>query len=462
MHRLLFAAILSLGALFAGNAQAAITYPACKTANASDGVPGTTPSRECAYASVRAYLEYYSTWRGGTPYTMCGPYPKADTSAYYDSVEGWTQSASHGGNCPVDRSDQTTETYPVGVLCNDPAMQWDDATGTCKLAGPTDEECLALNSQEGFFNVGPISRAWSSSCLANGCRFEAVDQVSTSVVNGYAITSGIFEWTGACSPGTNAPLADEATPTTSQECAPASGGQTFCLKGTGEHCYTASTGKQICWTAGETGTKTTDNVAQVRAGGTTPPAAPVPPEGETFTQGPSTTATTTTGGVTITTTTTNYITNNGTDAGDTDSGEPDDGSAPNDAGDESGVGGGSCSAGYLCSGDAVQCAILEEAHNARCSRESLATQLNDAADDYGYTAEPSTAFGTGNLGATVLDTTGWLPGGETCPVENIPELPGLDLVSAVCPGASVWATYIYLMALIHCAHILGRAASGAA
>lgn len=393
-------------------------------------------------------------WKNGIQYTG-----EWKCEAGFDS--GSAKYTCNHSNVGFISSDRAYYWWRVGTSC--PVDQPPQSDGTCAPPPPSDEECLALNAEPGFLNSGPRSRTYTSMCLDNGCMWELVDNATSAVVNGFTVHSGTFEFTGACTKTSTSPNAGEETPATSQTCAPASGGQTFCLKGNGEHCYTASTGKQICWTPGETGTKTTDNVAQKRVSGTNPPTPPTPPEGETFTQGPSTTATTDKDGVTITTTTTNFVTTGGTDAGEADAGEPDDGTGGDEDGDESGVSGGSCSAGYVCSGDAIQCAILEEAHNDRCAREGLATELAEGADDYGPEGVPGDAFGDGqNLAATVLDTAGWLGGGDTCPVDNLPELPGLDLVQAVCPGANVLAIYVYLLGLIHCAHILGRAASGGA
>jgi hypothetical protein len=146
----------------------------------------------------------------------------------------------------------------------------------------------------------------------------------------------------------------------------------MCVKKNGEHCYTASTGRQICWGPGETGTKTDGNIAQKRGpGADTKPPAPTPPPGETFNDSnkPTTTTTTTPGGTVINNTTNNWSTGSGTDAGDGNDGEtPGQTPGDDDEGDQGSASGGEgCDVPPTCSGDNVGCASLLMIWRNRCS-----------------------------------------------------------------------------------------------
>lgn len=211
---------------------------------------------------------------------------------------------------------------PVGT-------EWNDATKTCGDPPPTPEECLART------NLGSMSSTGSSgTTCSDGCTFEPdqVERIGVQIGTGPMIyTAPSWKATGGtCTAGP----ANEPTPLVNdQACLDAGNGMTMCLRADGMHCASASTGKQICWRPGETGTKTTDDVAQKRVPGTNPATPPTPPEGETFNQGPSTTTTTDKNGTTVTTTTTNFTTTGGTDAGGEDSGVPGDGSGGDGAGE---------------------------------------------------------------------------------------------------------------------------------
>lgn len=315
LMRAVVAGVLVLVALLAHGEAGAQDFSNCNNNAVTSGSTGICPDKASAVAAARAGAQSKLNWEYKT---VCRN-PALDTATLVKAWATWNTTCEATPNGYVyERS------FPSGVLCAD-GGSWDAATETCGEPALTDEQCLALNAEPGFINSGPRSRTYTQQCLKNGCMWEVVADAKTALVNGFSVTSGIFEFTGACTAGTSAPVAEEETPATSQTCAPASGGQTFCLQSNGEHCYTASTGKQICWRAGETGTKTTDNVAQKRVAGSTVPTAPTPPEGETFAAGASTTVETTTNNVTITTTTTNFTTAGGTEAGPEDAGEPADG-----------------------------------------------------------------------------------------------------------------------------------------
>lgn len=201
---------------------------------------------------------------------------------------------------------------------------WDDVGKTCFSSAA----CLA-KPPLGSTRVESAS-PWSSVC-SGGCAYEQDDAVSVQMLDDstgkwVGFTTGWKPSGDACT--TSTPSASAFSDP--QACQPAPDGQTFCIKPTGEHCYslTNGSGRQICWRAGETGEKTDGTALQVRNGGSAAatPQTP-PPAGDTFTQsGGSVTKTSSFNGTTITTTTTNYVTGSGTNAGGEDSGEPGDGS----------------------------------------------------------------------------------------------------------------------------------------
>lgn len=229
------------------------------------------------------------------------------------------------------------------------------------------EECLQRNANPGF-GVETV-RSWTSKCI-DGCMLQMSNYECTSVGgvgSGNKICSGSLNFSGttcAADPADPDPEAEPKDPPPKQDCMAAGSGQTFCKKPNGDECYTASTGKQICWSPGETGEKTDGPIKQKRDAG----ESPIPPNltldnGDTLTQTgqPVTTTTTTTNSRTITTTTTNYQTTQGTDAnggkaGSHDSGEKNDGSDTKGDGKGSQAGdSGNCDVAPMCEGDAIAC-----------------------------------------------------------------------------------------------------------
>lgn len=254
-------------------------------------------------------------------------------------------------------------------------------------------ECHARNAMEGFAGVGQTVRPFSSRCIA-GCRFAAADAQCTTVDGSIGQScTGHYEWTGdQCS--TNAPDPnDPHIPDTyetpegaanesdkNEDCIAASGGQTYCKKRSGENCYTASTGREICWQPGETGEKSDHDVLQkVNAGDTAiPPANPNLPSGDTLNQkgDPITTRTSNASdpGREIVTTATNYETERGTNPGSGNQGQPTGGSSGKDSdeGEKGSVsGGGSCDDPPIArGGDPVVVAIVDQTWATRCAVEA--------------------------------------------------------------------------------------------
>lgn len=298
-------------------------------------------------------------------------------------------------------------TCPAGTAWNDTTNKCDCPSGTTYTPEGC-KSCGELNDDPGYHGVGSIdrSRDFKSACLG-GCIYEAVPMQSTCTLvvgapAGAVDCSGRFAFTGqSCTVGGGEPA--EVPPpaqlgqTAPQVCRPAGSGQTFCQKPNGDQCYTASTGKQICWGASETGEKGDGPVLQTRNAGDTP----IPPNlttdgGDTLTSsGDPVTTVTTRNNTTITTTTRNYTTEFGTDAKPDNSGEPDDGSGgTDDSGDDntSASGGESCDSPPIVSGDAALNMVANQAWATRCAVE----EGNAAAvtGDVGDCASPFTVEGT--------------------------------------------------------------------
>ena len=292
---------------------------ACNSSGSSNVQPGCE-SREQAYAECRAAADAYpsevvSCTVYGSPsgYQCYGTSFHACTPAAYRYFPFPTAN----GGCPVGSS-------------------WDEASKTCFSA----DECLAKPNLEGQTYIGT---APADHLAFEGCEFEPT---GGSIIEVCLPGAGEGGADVCISASTWAPTGNPASPTdaapqpmtNNQACTPAGDNLTFCRKANGDHCASASTGRQICWKPGETGEKTDGNVLQVRnAGGTPTTPTTTPPPGETFQQGDSVTTNTTVNNTSNVTTITNYTTSNGTNAGgsgDTDSGEAGDGTG--DDGDNQG------------------------------------------------------------------------------------------------------------------------------
>lgn len=321
---------------------------------------------------------------------LVGRNPHCDFQKY-SGYDGYTLSALFYGdpNTFVDHYYYTGAACPAGTT-------WNESTHTCFDS----QQCLSKPALGNAFTQGG-----SGSTCVGGCQFRP-DISACVVVNGQSVCSV----TGA--KPTGQPCTTEPTPKTDpepkQECLNAAAGQTFCIKPDGQHCYTASTGRQICWQPGETGQKTDGPTMQTRDAGTQPiPPNTQLPSGDTLnTQGSPVTSTTTinnnttTSTTTITTTTQNYQTQNGTNAGGSgkaDAGEKGDGSGK-DKGDGDGAsGGGNCETPPIVSGDAAMNMVATQAWATRC-----AVEAGNAAKVTGDVANCATPFSVEGTNANAV------------------------------------------------------------
>lgn len=257
-------------------------------------------------------------------------------------------------------------------------------------------KCLARNA-----DLSPAPRVSSaSSVCTGGCEYKIVESCGTTRVNGgNAMHCGVWEYSGnPCGslppPGPGEGPGDPPAP---QKCTPAGDGQTFCLKPDGNHCASASTGRQICWRPGETGEKDDGPIKQKRDAGNDPiPPNLQLPSGDSLSPvGQPVRAVTNVNNQTINTVTQNYQTTHGTNAG---------GSAPNkgesasgdgsgkDEGEGSASGGGDCKTPPITSGDPVLGMVATQAWHTRCAVEAgnAAKVTGDVAD----CKQPFTVEGT--------------------------------------------------------------------
>lgn len=189
---------------------------------------------------------------------------------------------------------------PVGTEWNN----WAGSCSTpCSTRGPND---------------GGLSR--SATFCSGGCMYAANGFTMTIQTDGGPVS--VYTGKGATPTGQTCAVGEgDGLSENPQECVPVAG-QSVCMKPDGKHCYSASTGRQICWQPGETGEKNDGDIRQGRSPGESP-ISPQPIPGDTLTPtgDPITTTTTTGTGRTITTTTQNYSTGSGADAGKGGQGE---------------------------------------------------------------------------------------------------------------------------------------------
>lgn len=286
---------------------------------------------------------------------------------------------------------------------------WSDVTKTCVLVCPADykedpfnpgtcmssDKCQALNS-----GLGSATRTLTGTtqCKAS-CLMGFPGGHKKITVSGATdeLYTGVLRYLGPSCPSSVPPTTEdvEAVKTVKpQECLVRDGSlDTVCVKSNGDRCHSASNGKQLCWTPGETGEKTDGSTKQVTNAG---PNAIAPPltlsNGDTLAQSkPPTTATSTntTNTTTTTTTTTNYNTTNGTNAaadGGTGTGEPSDGtgSSPDTETENSGAGGIGCAPSDkpVVAGDPLLGLITLQTWATRCAVESkdAVTSTGDVGD----------------------------------------------------------------------------------
>lgn len=274
------------------------------------------------------------------------------------------------------------EACPAGTVWSDESNKCGCPSGSTYRPDGTCKSCESMNSEPGFGNI-EVARPFKERCLG-GCQFRAKPNASTCMLIGGAAAgtqhcSGEWEFTGAsCSvsggdpPMLESPIPGEpGTPKPKQVCTPGGSGQTVCIKENGDHCYSASTGRQICWKPGQVGEKGDGPVVQVRKPGT---EAPLPSmmqtdAGDALTSEgePMTVTSVINGQLTVTTTTQNYRTEHGTDAKPSNEGQGSDG---DDEEQRNGASGGAdCDSKPVVSDPALEM-VATQAWATRCAVEA--------------------------------------------------------------------------------------------
>jgi hypothetical protein len=358
-------------------------------ANNTTCVNSTTSTRTAAMSACQ-------TWTSGSSSSSC--LNNASFSGFSAGTCAGSQTTTQvfikATNSATKIADGTFWTGTISVAytapsCTSPAhyQASSDSCVTCP-AGQTwstsnfscvdPAACLARNADAK--NPNAIVGGGAGTCIA-GCTYKFVANTSTTIVstggNGNVVSSGQFQFDGTVCQ--TAPPAGFDPNIAQQQCVAAGSGQTMCIKPDGQHCYTASTGRQICWTPGETGSKTDNNVLQIRGPGTTAPAPPTIPNDTLTVSGTQTNTSATTTSGTVTTNVTNYVTGSGTTPPvGTPSGEPGDGSggakssgtcggASQNPCDTAGSASGSCSVAPTYTGDPVLGAILIQEWKNHCT-----------------------------------------------------------------------------------------------
>lgn len=265
-----------------------------------------------------------------------------------------------------------------------PGYYPDNTTNSlCRL---TNNDCDNRNNPSMDAERTMVNMPAQGVCVA-GCMLKPVSPSVTSTVGSYSVTTAIIKYSGTCPPGA---VGRDAVPSDTapdnDQCIPAGAGQTMCVRDNGErNCYTATTGREICWTPTETGDKSDGPLQQTRNAGASPIApSPQLPNGDSLQQSgtPMTTVTyNQTTNITTTTTTTNYTTVNGTTPpappGGQPNGAPEDKSkAPNGS-----SGGGDCASPPINSGDALLSQIATQSWLIRCG-STLSDANADGVPDY--------------------------------------------------------------------------------
>ncbi|MBL8642970.1 MAG: hypothetical protein JNK21_03475 [Rhodospirillaceae bacterium] len=129
-------------------------------------------------------------------------------------------------------------------------------------------------------------------------------------------------------------------------------------------------------------------------------------------------------------------------------------------GDGSVSGGGSCQSPPICTGDTVQCAVVQQTFETRCAVEAL-TDVTGADESLGTDYTPDQLFETVTIDdVPTIDSAGWLGGARSCPFEGgfVLSLTGgtvdVDL-SMLCDLLAIGAQLVLLLAAIQCMRILG-------
>lgn len=302
-------------------------------------------TRGDAYSHCESSKTVWNTWCAANYPNVGGQGPATSYNVHCEATGYNSQLASYTEKYSCKRPDGSFihnnstggyHTYPIAQQCTGGKVH-DPVSGNC--VDPA-ARCLAKNDDVPANNT----MIYTGQQCVDGCIYGARAQKTGVTQFGSAsIAYGELGFTGETCP-TNTPNPTNPNEERKVSCVPGNGGVSICSKPNGDTCYSATTGRFICWKPGETGEKSDGPVIQKRTAGDPPQNPPTPPPGETLTpQTPNTVTQTKPDGTANKTTTNNYTTVNGTNGTPTNSGEPNDGTGTptgeGDGGDYGSVGG---------------------------------------------------------------------------------------------------------------------------
>lgn len=388
--------------------------------------------------------------------------------------------SNYNPTCTVNGATYTCQDSSAQLPCNNfTAVPANSRANT--FSWPTGKTCpTRTNLANGYI------KGSSDTVCSNGCQFTTQGRGSVRINFG-ALGEGWTQSVAGFAPTGSTCSLDTEQPANKEECIPIAG-QSVCKLEDGRLCYSLTTSRRNCWTAGETGQKTDGNIAQVRNVGTEsqPPniGQPTQPIGTPIT---TTTNTTTTNNTTTTTniTTSNHTTSSGLPAGSTNDGQSTntDGTGIGTSGGTtggtgtdmaatnalldaiktntskgSGVIGGCTELGspmnFACSGDPAGCIAAEELARQECREQAKDSDGNgqpdwtqgdgpgDGSDPDGdaQAVEDSKKFGI-DLGPDILDQDN-IFGNGSCPEFSM-TIAGQTVTTAEIP---YWCTIVSIMA----------------
>lgn len=310
-----------------------------------------------------------------------------------------------------------------GPNCTAPQVL-NPATNQCWVP-PDEDDCLARNTDAKKPNIIQFS---GTACM-NGCSYGPTKLGFTRVINGVTYRSGEMGYTGqTCNVPPPTPPPEPEKPA-EPKCIPIEG-QTVCIQPEDNKlCYTGgSATSMVCWPPGETGEKTDGPIKHVVAPGTNPgtPSPPLPGDTQTPTGTPVTITTTGPGG-TSTTTHSTTTTGSGNNAGPGGFGQLIGSKGGPDGKDESkgtASGGADCKTAPTCAGDAILCAINENAWRAGCRGDKNGDGRPDWTENKGEVPGPpggddgETGIGEVGVNTGMLDTEN-IFGSGSCPILTV-------------------------------------------
>ncbi|WFC43781.1 hypothetical protein [Pseudoxanthomonas sp. SE1] len=249
-------------------------YSQCNVPTATNAL---CPDRGAAVAAAKASAQHYCS-----QLSNCNGLD--DTIETFNGSDTWSYRTRYRYG---EANNGSFGVYKRTMISCPAGHTWNAATMTC------DSGC---NSKPPMTNVRfQVAGGIAGSACSGGCEY-IVDLQSGSGPAGLTTIGGVQFYrapsmvpSGSTCTNGNQPITND-----SEACA-TQGNLTQCVKPDGQHCATASSGKQFCWQPGENGIKASGNDAATKSpDGTTPKPPPLPPNnGGEWTQTGQSTVTTT-------------------------------------------------------------------------------------------------------------------------------------------------------------------------